>query len=105
MEGAGTPPSFVFDHYESTHDECDIVVGHGSTWLSFGKSWGFPRRFVPGVPLLFFPQRATWASVKTMTRVLTSSLAAPQESSSAFRLPNRQPSQHRISARYPVDEP
>jgi hypothetical protein len=28
MEGAGTPPSFVFDHYESTHDECDIVVGN-----------------------------------------------------------------------------
>jgi hypothetical protein len=30
MEGAGTPPSFVLDHYESTHDECDIVAGYGS---------------------------------------------------------------------------
>ena len=37
MEGAGTPPSFVFDHYESTHDECDIVVGDGSTQAGSGN--------------------------------------------------------------------
>jgi hypothetical protein len=37
---------------------------------------GFPRRFVPGFPLLFFPRRATLASVKTMTRLLTLRLTA-----------------------------
>ena len=67
MEGAGTPPSFVLDHYESTHDECDIVVDYEAREQA-PATFGFPRRFVPRFPLLFFPQRATWASVKTMTR-------------------------------------
>ena len=64
-----------------------------------------PKKIRTGISTVILPQRATWGSVKTMTRVLTSSLAAPQESSSAFRLPNRQPSQLRMSARYSVDEP
>ena len=80
------------------------------SWSAMEVREGFgnvrvPKKIRTGISTVIFPQRATWASVKTMTRVLTSSLAAPQESSSAFRLPNRQPSQHRISARYPVDEP
>ena len=40
MEGAGTPPSFVFDHYESTHDECDIVIGYGSRRAGFRQRSG-----------------------------------------------------------------
>ena len=70
MEGAGTPPSFVLDHYESTHDECDIVVGYGSTWAGSGNVQ-VPEEIRTQISTVIFPQRATGASLKTMTRELT----------------------------------
>jgi hypothetical protein len=54
MEGAGTPPSFVFDHYESTHDECDIVVGNASTSGAFGQRWG-PKKIRTEISTVIFP--------------------------------------------------
>jgi hypothetical protein len=53
MEGAGTPPSFVFDHYESTHDECDIVVGYGSTGAGFGNI-RLPEKIRTGISTVIF---------------------------------------------------
>jgi hypothetical protein len=44
----------------------------------------FLRRFVPRFPLLFFPQRATGASLGTMTKVLTSSLATRRKAAVPF---------------------
>jgi hypothetical protein len=83
MEVAATPPSFVLDHYESTHDECDIVIGYGSTRAGFGNV-RVPNDIRTQISTVIFSRRATWASVETMTRVLTLSLATRRKAGVPF---------------------
>jgi hypothetical protein len=54
MEGAGTPPSFVFDHYESTHDECDIVSAMEAHEPALVKV-RVPKKIRTGISTVIFP--------------------------------------------------
>jgi hypothetical protein len=53
MDGAGTPPSFVFAQYESTHDECDTVVGYGGTLAGFRQRSG-PKKIRTKISTIIF---------------------------------------------------